>query len=173
MPPAGSLAAGALGAQTMRFSLIDRIVSLEPGARLEAVKSLTMAEEYLADHFPAAPVMPGVLMLEALVEASAWLIRASEDFSHGVVVLQEARAVKYASFVEPGNTLRITTEILSQDERFTKLKAQGTVDESVAVAARLVMERFDPEGDGPAALAANEYLKQRMREWLGVLNHAT
>jgi 3-hydroxyacyl-[acyl-carrier-protein] dehydratase len=117
--------------------------------------------------------MPGVLMLQALVESSSWLIRASEDFAHGVVVLQEARAVKYASFVEPGNTLRITTEILSQDERFTKLKAQGTVDESVAVAARLVMERFDPEADSPAALAANEYLKQRMREWFGVLNHAT
>lgn len=154
----------------MRFSLIDRIVDLKPGARLEAVKSLSMAEEYLADHFPAAPVMPGVLMLEALVQASAWLIRASEDFAHSVVVLQEARAVKYASFVEPGNTLRITTEIVSQDERFTKLKAQGTVQDGVAVAARLVMERFNPESDGPAGKAANEYLTQRMRELFGLLN---
>ena len=63
----------------MRFSLIDRIVELEPGERVTATKSLTMAEEYLADHFPHFPVMPGVLMLEAMTQAGAWLVRVSED----------------------------------------------------------------------------------------------
>jgi 3-hydroxyacyl-[acyl-carrier-protein] dehydratase len=128
----------------MRFCLIDRIVYLESGSRLEAVKGLAMAEEYLGDHFPSAPVMPGVLMLEALVEASAWLIRASEDFAHSVVMLKEARSVKYANFVEPGSTLRITAEMLNQDERLTRLKAQGTIEGTTAVSARLVLERFDP-----------------------------
>ncbi|MGA2254534.1 MAG: hypothetical protein ABSG53_07735, partial [Thermoguttaceae bacterium] len=63
----------------MRFLLIDRIVDFQPGAQITAVKSLTMAEEYLADHFPNFPVMPGVLMLEAMTQAAAWLIRLSED----------------------------------------------------------------------------------------------
>ena len=53
----------------MRFLLIDRILDLEPGRNLVAVKNLSMAEEYLADHFPGFPVMPGVLMLEALTQA--------------------------------------------------------------------------------------------------------
>ena len=69
----------------MRFTLIDRIVDFQPGVRITAVKSLTMAEEYLADHFPNFPVMPGVLMLEAMTQASAWLIRAERGFrpQHG------------------------------------------------------------------------------------------
>ena len=54
------------------FLLIDRIIDFQPGAKITAVKSLTMAEEYLADHFPNFPVMPGVLMLEAMTQAAAW-----------------------------------------------------------------------------------------------------
>jgi 3-hydroxyacyl-[acyl-carrier-protein] dehydratase len=153
----------------MRFSLIDRIVDLQPGSRLVAVKGLSMSEEYLADHFPAAPVMPGVLMLETLVQASAWLVRASEDFAHSVVVLKEARGVKYASFVEPGSVLRITTEVLGGDERLTKFKAQGTIDEAVAVSARLVLERWNRESTDPAQQAADEHLVSRMRELFDVL----
>ena len=51
----------------MRFHLLDRIVEVRPGEALRAVKNLTLGEEYLADHFPTFPVMPGVLMLETLV----------------------------------------------------------------------------------------------------------
>ena len=63
----------------MRFHLIDRILELDPGKRIRMVKNLTLGEEYLADHFPTFPVMPGVLMLQTLVEGSAWLLRATED----------------------------------------------------------------------------------------------
>ncbi len=69
----------------MRFHLIDRILELEPGKRIRMVKNLTLAEEYLADHFPTFPVMPGVLMLQTLVEGSAWLLRATEDFQYSVI----------------------------------------------------------------------------------------
>ncbi|MGD9644825.1 MAG: beta-hydroxyacyl-ACP dehydratase, partial [Pirellulales bacterium] len=75
----------------MRFTLIDRIVECEPWQKIAARKNLTLAEEYLADHFPGFPVMPGVLMLEAMTQAGAWLVRASEDFRHSMVVLREAR----------------------------------------------------------------------------------
>ena len=129
-----------------------------------------MAEEYLADHFPAAPVMPGVMMLQTLVEASAWLVRASEDFAHSVVVLKEARSVKYASFVEPGSTLKITAEATGQDERYTKIKAQATVDEAVAVSARLVMERFNLEESDPRQREVDQYVTARLREMFGLLN---
>ena len=60
---------------SMRFVLVDRIISQETGQSLVAVKNLSLAEEYLADHFPGFPVMPGVLMLEALTQAGAWLVR--------------------------------------------------------------------------------------------------
>ncbi len=127
----------------MRFELIDRIIELQPGAKIKAVKNLTMAEEYLGDHFPNFPVMPGVLMLEALTQASAWLIRATEDFAHSIVMLCEANNLRYGQFVQPGNTLTVTAEIVEMKERKTKLKAQGTVDGRLTVGARLVLLRYN------------------------------
>lgn len=153
----------------MRFTLIDRVVDLEPGVKITAVKNLSMAEEYLADHFPGFPVMPGVLMLEAMTQAAAWLVRVSEDFAHSMVTLKEARNVKYASFVEPGQTLTVTAEITGQVEREVKLKAQGTVDETPVVSARLVLERYNlAESDASRALA-DQVVKQKLRELLALL----
>lgn len=148
----------------MRFALVDRIIELEPGARISAVKNLSLAEEYLADHFPGFPVMPGVLMLEAMTQASAWLIRAGEDFAHSVVTLKEARNVKYGNFVEPGQTLVVTAEIIGQDERETRLKAQGTVDGQPTVSARLTLERYNLEQEHPARAEADAVIVARLRE---------
>src|SRR6267378_645964 len=95
----------------MRFHLVDRIVEVVPGRSLVALKNLTLGEEYLADHFPTFPVMPGVLMLQTLVEAAAWLLRLTEDFKHSVIVLREARNVKYGSFMQPGKSMVVTAEL--------------------------------------------------------------
>jgi 3-hydroxyacyl-[acyl-carrier-protein] dehydratase len=153
----------------MRFSLIDRIVMLQPESRIEAIKCLSLAEEYLADHFPLAPVMPGVLMLEALTEACCWLVRASSDFRHSVVVLKEARSVKYANFVEPGKLMAVSAEWLGQDDRLTKLKAQGTIDGVVAVSARLVVERYNVSDHQLGGALTDQYLTARMRELFQIL----
>jgi 3-hydroxyacyl-[acyl-carrier-protein] dehydratase len=153
----------------MRFSLIDRIDELEPGTRLAAVKSLTMAEEYLGDHFPGFPVMPGVLMLEAMTQASAWLVRASEDFCHSVVVLKEARNVKYGQFVEPGQTLCVTAEIVEQTDRETTLKVRGCVDGRTTVGARLILERYNLAETRPEQASTDELVRQQMRNTFAVL----
>ncbi|UUO06983.1 beta-hydroxyacyl-ACP dehydratase [Blastopirellula sp. J2-11] len=131
----------------MRFTLIDRITDLVPGERIMATKCLSLAEEYLEDHFPKFPVMPGVLMLEAMTQTSAWLIRASEDFAHSVVILQEARNVKYADFVEPGEVLTVTADWVKQEGSLTSLKVKGTVAGNMAVSAKLVLQRYNLGGD--------------------------
>ncbi len=127
----------------MRFELIDRILELEPGATITAVKNLTLAEEYLGDHFPNFPVMPGVLMLEALTQAGAWLIRATEDFAHSMIVLSQANNLRYGQFVQPSNTLTVSAEIVALGPHEVKLKAQGTVDGRLTVSARLVLTRYN------------------------------
>ena len=127
----------------MRFELIDRIVELQPGDRIKAVKNLTLAEEYLGDHFPNFPVMPGVLMLEALTQAGAWLIRATEDFAHSIVMLRQANNLRYGQFVQPGDTLTVTAELVAMAEGEARLKAQGTVDGRLTVSARLVLARYN------------------------------
>jgi 3-hydroxyacyl-[acyl-carrier-protein] dehydratase len=153
----------------MRFTLVDKIVELVPGERITAIKSLTMAEEYLGDHFPRFPVLPGVLMLEALTQASAWLVRASEDFAHSIVVLKEARNVKYADFVEPGRTLTLVAEILEQDAHETKLKAAGTVDGQQAVGARLVIERYNQADRHPFRAGVDGHVRRKMRTLFAAL----
>src|SRR5947209_20333776 len=106
----------------MRFHLVDRILAVEAGRSLQATKNLTLGEEYLADHYPSFPVMPGVLMLQTLVEAGAWLLRVTEDFRYSVIVLREARNVKYGHFMEPGRQMQITAELVERDGPLATLK---------------------------------------------------
>lgn len=127
----------------MRFSLLDRICSYEPDTELTAVKNVSLAEEYLGDHFPEFPVLPGVFMLEAATQSCAWLIRLSEDFAHNIVVLQEARAIKYADFVTPGHQLVIKVQQTKNDDRLTHFRFTGEVEERISVSGRLVLERYN------------------------------
>src|SRR5262245_44991256 len=126
----------------MRFNLVDQIVEVKPGSSLVGVKNLTLGEEYLADHFPTFPVMPGVLMLQALVEAGAWLLRISEEFRHSVVVLREVKNVKYGTFVEPGRQLKVTVDLAERGEGLATFKGKGEVDGQSAVSARLTLATY-------------------------------
>jgi 3-hydroxyacyl-[acyl-carrier-protein] dehydratase len=150
----------------MRFCLLDRIVELEPGVRVTAVKRLRPDEDYLRDHFPRFAVMPGVLMLEAMYQAGAWLIRQTEGFAHSMVVLKEARNIKYADFVTPGKELLVTAEILKQDDSLTTLKTQGTIDGNIAVNGRLVLERFNLADRHPSRRDTDPYLRHELRKVL-------
>src|SRR5262249_7235579 len=111
----------------MRFNLVDRIHDWEPGKRLTGSKVLTLGEEYLADHFPTFPVMPGVLMLQAVAEASAWLWRATTEFQHSVIVIREVKNVKYGTFMPPGHTLELATELIKADESTATFRGKGNV----------------------------------------------
>ncbi|MCL6503092.1 MAG: beta-hydroxyacyl-ACP dehydratase [Pirellulales bacterium] len=154
----------------MRFTLIDRVLELEPGVRIVAVKNLSLAEEYLADHFPGFPVMPGVLMLEALVQAGAWLVRVTEQFAHSMVVLKEARNLRYARFVEPGECLRVVVEQLDASAEEVRLRGEGRVGEEMAVSARLVLARYNL-ADGDASRAeADAVVCQQMRQQFDLLS---
>ena len=153
----------------MRFTLVDKITELQAGQRITAIKNLSLAEEYLADHFPGFPVMPGVLMLEAMTQAAAWLIRASEDFAHSTVVLKEARNVKYVNFVEPGQTLVVTAEVLDHGPRETKFKTSGSVDGVTVVSGRLVLERYNLAQDDPTRTLTDNTVKMKLRELFALL----
>lgn len=150
----------------MRFNLIDQIVALEPGKRIEAVKNLTLGEEYLADHFPTFPVMPGVLMLEALVQAGAWLIRASEDFANTVVVIREVKGIKYGSFVEPGRQLRLSVEIAgenTQNTGYVTFKGKGEVEGTATVSGKLTVEKYCLKDRNPDFADLDEQLRSHYR----------
>src|SRR5262245_57608702 len=147
----------------MRFCQLDQITELVPGERITAVKRLSAQEQYLEDHFPRFAVMPGVLMLEAMSQAAVWLIRQTEGFAHSAVLLKEARNVKYAGFVTPGQKLVVTAELVKQEPRLVTVKAQATVDGQVAVNARLVLERFNLADRHPTRRDTDPYLRNEAR----------
>lgn len=151
----------------MHFSLIDRIETLEPGKLIVAKKSLTMTEDYLQDHFPHFPVMPGVLMLEAMTQSAAWLIRVSENFVHSMVIFQEARGIKYGRFLQPGQTLHLTLQWQKQDERLTTFKAEGAVEGQPSLRGQITLARYnirdnDPDKANTDIKVINK-LKERLR----------
>lgn len=126
----------------MKFNLIDKVEQLTP-QRIVAVKHVSLAEEYLADHFPTFPVLPGVMMLEAAVQAAGWLLHTRSDFAKSMAILKEARNVKYGQFVAPGNFLRVEVELTEATDRGGTFKATGTVGDATAIAARLELAYFD------------------------------
>ncbi len=134
----------------MRFVLIDRILDIQKGQSLHALKNLSLAEEYLGDHFPGFPVMPGVLMLEALTQAGAWLIRDMEDFAHSIIVLKQAKTIKYGSFVEPGRQLELKVNLVTHEDRETSFKGVGVIDGQEMVKGRITLTRYNLRDRDPA-----------------------
>lgn len=151
---------------SMRFRQLDRIVEIKPGERIEATLSLSGEEDYLRDHFPLFKVMPGVLMLEALFQASCWLIRATDEFEHSLLVLREARNVKFADFMEPGNSLQITAEIVKSDDATVTVKASGTKGEGTAVSARLIIGKSRMVDQDPNLAHLDVFMRASMKKEL-------
>src|SRR6266404_6155172 len=149
----------------MRFNLVDRIVIVKPGKAIEALKNLTLGEEYLADHFPTFPVMPGVLMLQTLVEGAAWLLRATEDFQHSVIVLRDARNVKYGNFMQPGHSMIVTVDAteLSPGSPTAVFKGKAEMAGSSTVSAKFTVGRYNLRDHDPALAAVDDRIVTELR----------
>jgi 3-hydroxyacyl-[acyl-carrier-protein] dehydratase len=153
----------------MRLTYIDRIVELEPGKRITAIKNLSISEEYLADHFPYFPIMPGVLMLEAMYQTAAWLTRVTDNFEHSLVTMTEANNVKYSDFVEPGQTLHVVAELIKQEDNQFRFKCQGEVNEKVAVRGRLVLQVARLAEQEPDLRPVDDFMVAELRQKFGIL----
>ena len=154
----------------MRFILIDKIVSLEKGKRLTAVKSVSLTEEYLADHFPTFPVLPGVLLLEGLVESASWLVRLTQDFACSMVLLEQARNVKYKSFLSPGSQIEYTVEAKAIDENVSSFVGHGVAGGQEIVEARIALRHFNLADGDPAMASVDGYVIEQMKSRYDLLS---
>ncbi|MDB5304575.1 MAG: fabZ 1 [Phycisphaerales bacterium] len=152
----------------MKFNLVDKVELLSP-ERIVTVKYVSLAEEYLADHFPTFPVLPGVMMLESATQSAAWLMHHRNDFAKSVAVLKEARNVKYGSFVAPGNFLRMDLEFLKNTDAGASFKATGSVGSgtgatSQAVQMRLELAYFNLADRDPELAGIDQKLTEHNRQ---------
>lgn len=153
----------------MKFVLIDRITELVPGKRIRAVKALSLAEEYLADHFPRFPVMPGVLMIEAMVQASAWLVRATENYGHSLLLLAEARNVTYKSFVSPGQVLEVEVEAKAIESTGSRFSGVGRCAGQEMVKAHWSLRHLNLADENPALADLDRKLIAQARAQMELL----
>jgi 3-hydroxyacyl-[acyl-carrier-protein] dehydratase len=146
----------------MKYRQLDQITSIQPGKTLTARRTLRADEECLLDHFPRFPVMPGVMMLEALHQAAIWLVRSGDNFQTPLVLLREVRGVKFGDFLAPGETLDITAEAIKTEGSLTTIKATAKKGDKVTVTARLIVEKCD-SGD-PDRIGTNDEVRRLTEE---------
>ena len=153
----------------MKFNLIDNIELLSD-QRIVAVKFVSLAEEYLADHFPTFPVLPGVLMLEAITQAAGWLMHHRTQFSKSIAVLKEAKNVKYGQFVAPGNYLKVDVELIKLTDAGATFKASGFAGTEPALQARVELAYFNLGDKQPELAGLDGRLIEHHRQRWSVLN---
>jgi 3-hydroxyacyl-[acyl-carrier-protein] dehydratase len=138
------------------FLLIDRVLELEPDKRILALKNVTFNEPFFTGHFPHLPVMPGVLVVEAMAQAAgvlsfATMGRRSDDNS--VFYFAGIDDARFKRPVVPGDQLRLEVDILRKSRMLWKFKGTATVDGQVVAEAQLMCALRDIEGRGDARAA--------------------
>jgi len=121
--------------------LVDRVLDWESGKSITAIKNVTVNEEFFQGHFPHKPVMPGVLMIEALAQTAAllsFLTMGVKPDENSVVYFVGIDNARFKRPVEPGDQLKMDVEILRVSRGIWKYKAVGTVDGKVALEAELM-----------------------------------
>jgi len=137
----------------MRFFLIDKITRWDVGARAEALKNVSLSEDFFDDHFPRHPILPGVLILEGLAQLSGLLLEATLDEKFKVsakAVLTILERTKFRRMVRPGDTLVYQSEIVTIQETGGKSKARALRDGELVTATDMVFtfqEVDDPDLD--------------------------
>lgn len=120
------------------FLLVDRIIEFQPRQRLVAIKNVTINEPFFQGHFPDAPVMPGVLILEAMAQAAGLLMYYEiQDHQTKLMFITGADHVRWRQPVFPGDTLRLELTVLRMKSRYLKLRGQAFVDGRLVAEAEI------------------------------------
>ena len=130
------------------FLLLDRVVELEAKRRIVAFKNVTFNEQFFQGHFPGAPVMPGVLIVEALAQAGAvLLLHDMPDRESKLVYFTGIDRARFRRTVVPGDQLRLNVEVLKLRSKTCKMQGRAEVEGQVTAEAELFCALVDREPD--------------------------
>ncbi len=150
--------------RTMKYTLIDKVISIESGKEITAVKNVSLAEEYLGDHFPAFPVVPGVFLLQGMVDSASWLVRESQNFANSMITLEMARNVRYKSFAAPGMQVQYHLVAKSIDENTSVFKGVGTCGDEAIVEAKINLKHFNLADTNKLLASADAEIIENMKK---------
>ena len=126
------------------FALVDRVIAYEPGKSAEAIKNVTFNEPQFQGHFPGRPLMPGVLIVEAMAQVGGLIVTQMPDLPKGLFVFAGIDGVRFRRPVVPGDQLRIRCELISiKRKRFGKVRAQATVEGELVCSGELMFSLVD------------------------------
>ena len=149
---------------TLPLPCIDRIVKIDKGTRVIAEKTVQATEEYFQDHFSGFPVLPGVLMLEGLVQAATWQVRLLEDFKRSQIRMVECTVAKFNHLVRPGNTIELDVELVQQEPPLYDFKGKVSLNGRGVSSARFRLSSQTIVEDQPRFGHLEAALNQKYRQ---------
>ena len=128
------------------FLLVDRVIALEPGKSIAALKNVTGNESFFQGHFPEVKIMPGVLIIEAVAQAGGILLYHSlPDPAKKLVVLSKLNNIRFRKIVVPGDQIRLEAEIVKVRTRFVTLRGRALVDKDIVAEGEISAAILDLE----------------------------
>jgi 3-hydroxyacyl-[acyl-carrier-protein] dehydratase/UDP-3-O-[3-hydroxymyristoyl] N-acetylglucosamine deacetylase/3-hydroxyacyl-[acyl-carrier-protein] dehydratase len=128
------------------FLLVDRVIDIQPGKSIVALKNVTYNESFFEGHFPEIKIMPGVLIVEALAQAGGILLYHSiPDPMKKLVVLSKIQNARFRKIVTPGDQLRLETEFIKLKARVCHIRGRALVGEEVAAEGEIIASIVDLE----------------------------
>jgi 3-hydroxyacyl-[acyl-carrier-protein] dehydratase len=126
------------------FALVDRVLEHDPGKRAVAIKNVTFNEPHFQGHFPGRPLMPGVLIVEAMAQVGGLIVSQMPDLPKGLFVFAGIDGVRFRRPVVPGDQLLITCELISlKRKRFGKVQAEARVEDQLVCSGELLFSLVD------------------------------
>lgn len=152
----------------MRYFLIDRVTDYKAGELAVGVKNITLSDDILQDHFPEYPVMPGVLIVEAMAQLAGFLIETSVNTPETIrrAVLAQVDQAKFHRLAEPGDQIRISVAIDQQFDDAVRVVGEATIEGDKASQAKLMFVLEGIEVD-----AVHTQRKQLYKQWTKKLDN--